>query len=318
VARGSGARRDDAHFDASLLRLYLHDVGGHALLSREVEQHLGHAIEAGRLAEAVLASGRPLSDEERQELQVQVDAGVRARTVFVTANLRLVVSIAKRYACPGLSLMDLVQEGNLGLMRAVERFDFRRGFKFSTYASWWIRQGVTRAIANTGRTIRLPVQAGERLAKVRAAQAALEVDLGRAPTLPELAHETGLAVTKVGETLMMGHHPLSIFESSDSGDGEGSALGDRLGDLSASAAIEEVMVSSLPAQVIELLGALDTTERDVVCLRYGVVGGTPLTAPEVSARCGLDTAEVRRVERRALKKLRISAEAKDLRELIAG
>ena len=299
-----------------VFRLYLQEIGKHALLSRPDEQRLGAAIEAGRKAAATLAGDESITDDRRAELRALVVKGQRATEEFVSANLRLVVSIAKRYRASGLPLLDLVQEGNMGLMHAVEKFDFRKGFKFSTYATWWIRQAVTRAIANTGRTIRLPVHAGETVGRVQKAQAGLEVDLGRLPTRAELASETGLCPAKVDEALVHACHPLSIFDPLTA-DGD-AVLGDVLEDPDATAALEEVITASLPAQVIALLSVLDERERDVVCLRYGLDRGNPRTLAEVAQACGLTKEGVRQAERRALAKLRLSASTTGVADLLAG
>ena len=302
--------------EGELLRLYLDDIGKHRLLTREDEQRMGKVIEAGKAAAAELASSKLLPDERRAELEARVAEGEKAAEEFVSANLRLVVAVAKRYRSSGLSLLDLVQEGNLGLMHAVEKFDFHKGFKFSTYATWWIRQAITRAIANTGRTIRLPTRAGETVKQVQAAQAGLESDLGRAPTLAELAIETGLSADKVGEALALACHPVSIFEPLG-GDGD-AVLGDVLPDPDAAAALDDVIVAALPAQVIALLDTLDARERDVVCLRYGLDRGKPRTLGEVAEACGLTKEGIRHAERRALTKLRLSAKTTGVAELIAG
>ncbi|HEX2192822.1 MAG TPA: sigma-70 family RNA polymerase sigma factor [Acidimicrobiales bacterium] len=299
-----------------VLRLYLQEIGKHPLLSKADEQRLGAIIEAGRNAAAALEQDGSLPDDRRAELCALVADAERATETFVSANLRLVVSIAKRYQASGLPLLDLVQEGNMGLMHAVGKFDFRKGFKFSTYATWWIRQSITRAIANTARTIRLPVHAGETVSRVQKAQAGLEADLGRLPTLAELARETGLCPTKVDEALVHGWHPLSIFDPLTA-DGD-AVLGDMLEDPDASAALDEVITASLPAQVIELLGVLDERERDVVCLRYGLDRGTPRTLSEVASACGLTKEGVRQAERRALAKLRLSATTTGMADLVAG
>ena len=314
--KGRGSSVSAAGADSEILRFYFDDIGRHALLTREDEQRLGRAIQDGRAARAVLAEGLPIADARGAELRASIEAGMAASGAFVAANLRLVVSIAKRYHASPLPLPDLVQEGNLGLMQAVEKFDFRKGFKFSTYATWWIRQSMTRAIANTGRTIRLPVHTGETVSRVEAARVGLEADLGRLPTVAELATETGLGVTKVGEALSLAYQPVSIFEPLD-GDGDG-VLADVLEDPSAGAALEDVIVASLPAQVIELLGVLDEGERRIVCLRYGLIGGKPLTTPEVAVACGLTKKDIQQAERRAMKKLRLSAATTGLAELIAG
>src|SRR3954454_1664825 len=216
--------------DADLLRLYLNQIGRYDLLTREDEQRLGRSIDAGRAAARVLGDDPEgaLPVDRRRELTAAVKAGQRASKSFVEANLRLVVSVAKRYRSSGFPLLDLVQEGNLGLIHALEKFDFRRGFKFSTYATWWIRQAITRAIANTGRTVRLPVKAGETVASVRRAQTDLESDLGRPPTLAEIATATGLRLGKVEEALTLAHEPLSMSETlTADGDTE---LGDLIED----------------------------------------------------------------------------------------
>jgi RNA polymerase sigma factor (sigma-70 family) len=302
--------------EGELLRLYLNEIGSHSLLSKADEQRLGAAIEAGRKAAAALDTDEWLPDDRRADLRSSVAEGERATERFVAANLRLVVSIAKRYQASGLPLLDLVQEGNMGLMHAVEKFDFRKGFKFSTYATWWIRQGITRAIANTGRTIRLPVHAGETVSRVQKAQAGLEADLGRLPTRAELSSETGLCPAKVDEALLQACHPLSIFDPL-AAEGE-AVLGDVIEDPDATAALDEVITASLPAQVIELLAGLDERERDVVCLRYGLDRGRPRTLAEVATACGLTKEGVRQAERRALTKLRLSAKTTGMADLIAG
>jgi RNA polymerase sigma factor (sigma-70 family) len=307
--------------EGELLRFYLNEIGRHALLNRGDEQRLGATIEAGRQAAAALAREEDREEDvvpegRAGELRALVAEGERATEEFVAANLRLVVSIAKRYQASGVPLLDLVQEGNLGLMHAVEKFDFRKGFKFSTYATWWIRQSITRAIANTGRTIRLPVHAGETVSRVQKAQAGLEADLGRLPTRAELSDETGLCPAKVDEALIHACHPLSIFDplavESEA------VLGDVIEDPDATAAIEEVVTASLPSQVIELLAVLDDRERDVVCLRYGLDRGAPRTLAEVAQACGLTKEGVRQAERRALTKLRLSATTTGMADLIAG
>ena len=302
--------------DSDLVRLYLEDIGKHPLLTRADEQRLGKAIQAGRRAAAALARPESGAAEARAALGALVADGERASRTLVSSNLRLVMSIARRYRSSGLPLLDLVQEGNLGLIHAVEKFDFSKGFKFSTYATWWIRQAITRAIANTARAIRLPVRAGETVKRVQAARAGLECHLGRVPTLDELASETGLGAAKVGEALALGFQPVSIFEPlGPEGDG---VLGDTVPDLAASAALDDVIRASLPAQVIELLDGLDTREREVVCLRYGLDRGKPRTLAEVAEACGLTKEGVRQAEQRGLAKLRLTARASGLAELIAG
>ncbi len=304
--------------DADLLRLYLDQIGKHDLLDREDEQRLGRVIDAGRRASKALRADDALPEEKRAELRAAVAAGERASKTFVEANLRLVVSIAKRYQSSGVPLLDLVQEGNMGLIHALEKFDFGRGFKFSTYATWWIRQAITRAIANTGRTIRLPVHAGEIVTRVQRAKTQLESDLGRAPKIEELAKECDLGCDRVTEALQLAPHPASIFEPlGGEGDGE-ITLADVVSDSEAVSPIDEIIAASLPMHVAQLLATLGEHERRVVSLRYGFDRGQPRTLNEVGQVCGISAEGVRQVERRALAKLRLRSSSKDFAEMLAG
>ncbi len=291
--------------DADLLRLYLNEIGQHDLLTREDEQRIGRVIDAGRRASAQLGAGgaAELPDATVAELQAAVAAGEQAAKQFVEANLRLVVSIAKRYQSAGLPLLDLVQEGNMGLIHALEKFDFGRGFKFSTYATWWIRQAITRAIANTSRTIRLPVHAGETVSRVQKARVQLESELGRAPRVEELAKECGLNCERVTEALRLAPHPASIFEPL--GTDADITLADTVSDPDAVPAIDQIIAEALPLHVARLLNILGDDERRVVSLRYGFDQGQPRTLAEVGRLCGLSAEGVRQVERRALAKLRL-------------
>src|SRR6202051_1125185 len=198
--------------ESDIVKLYLRGIGQYALLTKLEETRLAKMIDAGREAAAQEISRPDLSPAERRELRRAVLQGEQAHQTFVQANLRLVVSIAKRYQASGLPLLDLVQEGNLGLIHAVEKFDWRKGFKFSTYATWWIRQAITRGIANTGRTIRLPVHAGDMLSAVQKAQGFLESKLGRQPTVDELALETTLSYETLTDVLRWRSEPLSLSE----------------------------------------------------------------------------------------------------------
>ena len=196
-----------------LVRLYLTDIGHYALLTKDDEVRLAKAIEAGKDAiEAFNAGGKENTATRRRELRRTARYGEEAERQFVQSNLRLVVSIAKKYQASGLSLLDLIQDGNLGLMHAVDKFDWRKGFKFSTYATWWIRQAISRGIANTGRTIRLPVNAGDRLARLQQVQSRLELTYGRPATLAELAGEVEMPQDKVTEVLRFAAEPLSLSE----------------------------------------------------------------------------------------------------------
>ncbi len=301
-----------------LLRMYLDEIGQHELLTREDEQCAGQVIDAGRRASARLAAddAGELPDATWAELEADVAAGEQASKAFVEANLRLVVSIAKRYQSSGMPLLDLVQEGNMGLIHALEKFDFSRGFKFSTYATWWIRQAITRAIANTSRTIRLPVHAGETVSRVQRARVQLESDLGRAPRIEELAEECALTCDRVTEALQLAPHPTSIFEPLGA-EGE-MTLADVVQDSDAVPAIDQIIAASLPAHVARLLNTLSEDERKVVSLRYGFDRGQPRTLVEVGKLCGLSAEGVRQVERRALARLRLRTASKAFADLAAG
>ena len=305
--QGRGGEEED------LLQLYLNDIGKHALLSRAEEVRLGALIKVGRAAHAELARGR-VPVEDRPALEEKVRAGEAATKRFVQANLRLVVSIAKKYQASGVPLLDLVQEGNFGLMHAVERFDPRRGFKFSTYATWWIRQTIARGIANTGRTIRLPVHAGDQLLAIRMTSAALEVRLGRPPKPEEVSEAVGLPARKVQELMPYLSEPLSLSERPTDTDVE---LGELVEDASSPPPDQMVFASMLPTQVADLLKMLEPREQEVLCLRYGLDRGKPRTLEEVGERFGLTREGVRQVEVKAIAKLRRSA-SRGARDLLSA
>jgi RNA polymerase primary sigma factor len=297
VAREPSARVDDD----DLVQLYLNDIGKYPLLTKDDEVRLGEAVQAGEAAASELLSGRRVDPKRRQELENRVRAGTEAAIQFVNCNLRLVVSIAKRYPTSGLPLLDLVQEGNFGLMHAVEKFDPHKGFKFSTYATWWIRQAIGRGIANTGRAIRLPVHAGDQLFALRMESIAFEVRCGRAPRPTELAEALDLPVRKVEELLPYLQDPVSLSEPLHDGERE---LGDVVEDTSSEAPDQQVFASMLPAQVAELLSTLDAREREVLCLRYGLDRGRPRTLEEVSRHFDLTREGIRQIEAKAVLKLR--------------
>jgi RNA polymerase primary sigma factor len=304
--------------DADLLRMYLNEIGQHELLTREDEQRIGRVIDAGRRAAATLEKqgAGSLPEPQLSELRAAVAAGEQAAKAFVESNLRLVVSIAKRYQSSGLPLLDLVQEGNMGLIHALEKFDFGRGFKFSTYATWWIRQAITRAIANTSRTIRLPVHAGETVTRVQRAKVQLESELGRTPKVEELAEECDINCDRVTEALRLAPHPTSIFEPLG-GDAE-FTLADMVQDPDAVPAIDQIIAANLPTHVARLLNTLGDDERKVVSLRYGFDRGQPRTLVEVGKICNLSAEGVRQVERRALAKLRLRTSSRAFADLAAG
>jgi RNA polymerase sigma factor (sigma-70 family) len=290
----------DPRASEDLVALYLQDIGRHRLLTRDDEVRLSRWIQEGTAAAAELRTRR-LGPARRARLEETVRRGEDAKRQFVNANLRLVVSIAKRYQASGLPLLDLIQEGNFGLLHAVEKFDWRKGFKFSTYATWWIRQAIQRGIANTGRTIRLPVHAAERLSRVLKAQQHLEATLDRAPLPSELAAEAGVSEAMLSEVLRMAGEPRSLSEPlSDDSDTE---LGDLVADPRASA-VDETAALALAGDVERALAPLEPAERQVLMLRYGFDGGQPLTLVDAARELGLPVQAARAMERRALAKLR--------------
>jgi len=249
-----------------LVRLYLEDIGRHQLLTKDDEARLAQDIEAGKAASETLASvDKGLTRAEKRDLQRLVRKGEDAQRQFVQSNLRLVVSIAKRYQASGMPLLDLVQEGNLGLIHAVEKFDWRKGFKFSTYATWWIRQAIQRGIANAGRTIRLPVHAADNLARLQKERAGLEARLGRPASLDELAEELDLAPERVKELIPHLAEPVSL-ETPVGEDGE-TELGDLVEDRGAESPLEAASRAMLPAEIEKLLAVLDERERYILTLR---------------------------------------------------
>ncbi len=265
--------------EEDLVRLYLTDIGQYPLLTKDDEVRLAQAIERGTAGRAEMDAATTLTPARKRELRRTVKEGEDAERTFVQSNLRLVVSIAKKYQASGLPLLDLIQEGNLGLMHAVEKFDWRKGFKFSTYATWWIRQAITRGIANTGRTIRLPVHAGDTLARLQKARARLELKYGRPATLAELALEVEMPEDKVTEALRFAAEPLSLSEPlREDGDAE---LGDVVEDRSAESPFEVAATSLLPEEISRLLSPLDEREREILKLRFGLDRGEPRTLEEV-------------------------------------
>jgi RNA polymerase sigma factor (sigma-70 family) len=298
-----------------LVRLYLEDIGRHQLLTKDDEARLAQDIEAGKAARETLDTvDKGLTRAEKRDLQRLVRKGENAQRQFVQSNLRLVVSIAKRYQASGMPLLDLVQEGNLGLIHAVEKFDWRKGFKFSTYATWWIRQAITRGIANTGRTIRLPVHAGDLLARLQKARVQLELQFGRRPTVAELAKELDLPEKQVVEIQRYASEPLSLSDPlREDGDAE---LGDIVEDRSAVSPFEAAADALLPAELERLLAPLDERERQILKLRFGLDRGEPRTLEEVGESFNLTRERIRQIEARAMSKLRHPTSDTGARELL--
>ena len=305
------AERDEE----DLVRLYLSEIGQYPLLTKDDESRLAQAMEHGKEAATELeANERSLSPARKRELRKLVKAGDEAERSFVQSNLRLVVSIAKKYQASGMPLLDLIQEGNLGLMHAVEKFDWRKGFKFSTYATWWIRQALTRGIANTNRTIRLPVHAGDNLARVQKARVRLETAFGRRPTVAELAADLDMPEDKVTEILRFAADTLSLSTPlREDGDAE---LGDIVEDPTAASPFEAAAESLLPAQISRLMLPLDDREREILSLRFGLDRGEPRTLEEVGEHFDLTRERIRQIEARAMSQLRHPSSDTGARDLL--
>ena len=302
--------------EEDLVRLYLNDIGKYALLAKNDEARLAQAIEAGREARTEFAISDGINQARKRKLRRLIRDGDLAAETFVQANLRLVVSIAKRYQAAELPLLDLVQEGNLGLIHAVHKFDWRRGFRFSTYATWWIRQAITRGIANTGRTIRLPVSAADLLIQVTKARGRLEGQLGRRPTVVELARDLELQEEKVTDILRHATQPLSLSEPlGEDGDAE---LGDTLEDRSAVSPFDAAAAALLSGEVNKMLLALDEREREILRLRFGLDRGEPRTLGQVGEHFSLTRERIRQIESQAMSKLRHPSADSDPHELLTG
>jgi RNA polymerase primary sigma factor len=292
------------------VRMYLQEIGRYPLLTTQQEVELAMQVESGIKAREQLAAGGDMTPAERIILERQARKADRARQRLVVSNLRLVVSIAKKYVGRGLGLLDLIQEGNLGLIRAVEKFDYRKGFKFSTYATWWIRQSVTRALADQARTIRVPVHMVETINKLAMVQRTLNQDLGREPTIAEIAAELDIESGRVTELRRIAQDPVSL--ETPIGEEDDATIGDVVPDLGADVPVEEASFRLLQEYLSLALEALNDRERQVLIMRFGLDDGTVRTLEQVGAHFDVTRERVRQIENKALAKLRQPARAKQL------
>ncbi|GAB3323492.1 hypothetical protein GCM10027451_47070 [Geodermatophilus aquaeductus] len=312
--------RKDAELTASAdsVRAYLKQIGKVALLNAEEEVDLAKRIEAGLYAaerlRQVEEEGQKLSPQMRRDLNWIVRDGERAKNHLLEANLRLVVSLAKRYTGRGMAFLDLIQEGNLGLIRAVEKFDYTKGYKFSTYATWWIRQAITRAMADQARTIRIPVHMVEVINKLGRIQRELLQDLGREPTPEELAKEMDITPDKVLEIQQYAREPISLDQTiGDEGD---SQLGDFIEDSEAVVAVDAVSFTLMQDQLTSVLQTLSEREAGVVRLRFGLTDGQPRTLDEIGQVYGVTRERIRQIESKTMSKLRHPSRSQVLRDYL--
>ena len=299
----------------SSLSAFLGEIGRHQLLTPEQELTMGRKVQAmvSITERCMLAGGSgpacDYSDEEKRTIK----RGEKAKNQMITANLRLVVNLAKRYQGKGLDLLDLIQEGNLGLMKAVEKFDYAKGFKFSTYATWWIRQAITRSIADQSRTIRIPVHMVEHLNRLLRGRREFLQEFRREPTVPELAERLHMPEDRVSELLRWSQEPLSL--DSPVGDGDDAELGDFVADDVAGPA-SQVEALDLESKIVELLESLGEREREIVQMRFGLGLDRPRTLEEVGAELGVTRERIRQIEAKTLARLRSPLMAERLREFL--
>ena len=314
--RGGRAELARRAVTGDLVRIYLREIGRVPLLTAQDEVELAKSIEAGLFAEEKLrGDGQPggsLCAEMAELAQLGAD-GIRAKQRLIEANLRLVVSIAKRYIGRGLVFLDLIQEGNLGLIRAVEKFDYTKGYKFSTYATWWIRQAITRAIADQARTIRIPVHMVETINKMARIQRQLHQDLGREALPEEIADEMGLSLERVAEIQRIAQEPVSL--QSPIGE-EDSDLGDFIEDADAVVPMEAAAFIMLQEQLERVLNNLTVREQRIIQLRFGLTDGHPRTLEEVGREFGVTRERIRQIESKTLAKLRHPSRAQMLKEYL--
>ena len=293
---------------------YLKQIGRVALLNAELEVELAMRIEAGLFAEAKMNSGEKMERSFKRELEWIVEDGKRAKNHLLEANLRLVVSLAKRYTGRGMLFLDLIQEGNLGLIRAVEKFDYTKGYKFSTYATWWIRQAITRAMADQARTIRIPVHMVEVINKLARVQRQMLQDLGREPTPEELAKELDMTPEKVVEVQKYGREPISLHTPlGEEGDSE---FGDLIEDSEAIVPADAVSFTLLQEQLHSVLDTLSEREAGVVAMRFGLTDGQPKTLDEIGKVYGVTRERIRQIESKTMSKLRHPSRSQVLRDYL--
>jgi RNA polymerase primary sigma factor len=293
--------------------LYLKEVSRVPLLTADEEVTLAQRIENGRIGREELAKGNA-SPKKRLDLRTHIEDGWSAREHLITANSRLVISVAKKYMGRGVPFLDLIQEGNIGLIRATKKFDYRRGHKFSTYATWWIRQAVTRAIADQGRTIRVPVHMGDQINKLLRVQHQLTQKLGREPSVEELAAELDVPAKKVENMIQVARRPLSLETPTD--DEEDSVLGDFIEDDEAAPPDDTATYNLLREHLSEVLNGLPPREVRILQLRYGLLDGQAYTLEEVGRKMGVTRERVRQIEAQALSRLRHPSIRRKLRDYL--
>ena len=296
------------------VRMYLKEIGKVALLTAQDEVDLSKKMADGEMARERLTGGEKLAEGQMRELLALQRRGEGAKRHLVEANLRLVVSIAKRYVGRGMAFLDLIQEGNLGLIRAVEKFDYTKGFKFSTYATWWIRQAITRAIADQARTIRIPVHMVETINKVIRTQRQMHQSLGREPTPEELAAELEMTVERVREIQKISQEPVSL--ETPIGEEDDSSLADFIEDHDAVVPVEAASFVLLQEQIEGILHTLTEREKKVIQLRFGMLDGQPRTLEEVGIEFGVTRERIRQIESKTLSKLRHPSRSQQLRDYL--
>ena len=311
--RGSRRGHTNDNPSADLVRVYLNGIGKTDLLTADDEIELAQQIEVGLYAQHLLNDPEQhLTRAKKRDLKVLAKQGKKARSHLLEANLRLVVSLAKRYTGRGMPLLDLIQEGNLGLIRAMEKFDYDKGFKFSTYATWWIRQAITRGMADQSRTIRLPVHLVEQVNKLSRIKREMYQSLGREATNEELSEESGIPEDKIEMLLHQSRDPVSL--DMPVGADEEAPLGDFIEDAEATDAESAVVASLRHSDIRDVIGTLEQREQDVIRLRYGLDDGVPRTLDQIGRRFELSRERVRQIEREVMAKIRDGHRADRLRE----